>query len=356
MPEAFLTLSRLHEILDRFPQTPVAVAGDFFLDEYLILDKSLSEISIETGLEAFQVNAARKSPGAAGTVTNILRALDVPVSAIGFCGDDGHGYELRRCLENLAVSLDNFAIFPERVTPTYTKPMLLDHGCETELSRMDTKNRQPLGASYEKQITAALQSIIPSVKAVLVVDQVQERNCGVVTDAVRDALRSLAGQHPETIFIADSREHMRLFENTLVKFNLQEAVKMLGLPQGAPSAEIALGISQQLFERYHMPIILTLGAEGMQVTHATVSARIPGIPLRGPLDIVGAGDSVMASMGASLSAGATLIEAGMIGVITASIIVQQIGTTGIATRAQIEARFQETGDWLNAAVQIAPRL
>lgn len=64
-------------LLDRFAQLRVAVVGDFFLDKYLILDPSLSETSIETGLEARQVVAIRCSPGAAGTVTNNLSALGV---------------------------------------------------------------------------------------------------------------------------------------------------------------------------------------------------------------------------------------------------------------------------------------
>ena len=153
MPDEYLSQERFNELTARFPQSSVAVIGDFFLDEYLILDKNLSEISIETGLEAYQVTSMRKSPGVAGTVTNILRSLDVPVIAIGFSGDDGHGYELRRGLKNLGVNLEHFSIFADRFTPTYTKPMLLENGCETEQSRQDTKNRQPLRAEHEKNLS-----------------------------------------------------------------------------------------------------------------------------------------------------------------------------------------------------------
>ena len=91
----------------------------------------------------------------------------------------------------------------------------------------------------------------------------------------------------------------------------------------------------------------------MQVTDKAGSAWIPGIPIAGPTDIVGAGDSVMASAGAALSVGATLIEAAIIGNLTASIIIQQIGTTGIATRQQIKTRFDETREWLNATIRVS---
>ena len=131
MPDRYLSPDRFAELTARFPQSNIAVIGDFFLDEYLILDKNLTEISLETGLEAYQVIATRKAPGVAGTVTNILRSLNVPVVAIGFSGDDGHGFELRRSLKNLGINLEHFAVFADRFTPTYTKPMLLENGCET---------------------------------------------------------------------------------------------------------------------------------------------------------------------------------------------------------------------------------
>ena len=38
-------------------------------------------------------------------------------------------------------------------------------------------------------------------------------------------------------------------------------------------------------------------------------AQVPALPLRGPIDIVGAGDSVTANLTAAVAAGATLREA-----------------------------------------------
>jgi len=353
MADQYLSQERFNELTGRFPQSNVAVIGDFFLDEYLILDKELSEISLETDIEAHQVTATRKAPGVAGTVTNILRSLDVPVVAIGFSGDDGHGFELRRGLKDLGINLDHFAVFPDRFTPTYTKPMLLENGCETEQSRLDTKNRQPLHPEHEKQLIQSLRKVVPEAKAVLAIDQAKGRNCGVITDAVRAELAALAEQYPDKIFMADSRDYMSLYRNAIVKFNIHEASKMFSLAHPNHSPKFVADLSKRLFEYYHTPIILTLGAEGMQVTDEACSARIPGIPVSGPTDIVGAGDSVMASAGAALSVGASLIEAAIIGNLTASIIIQQIGTTGIATRQQIAQRFDETREWLNATIRIS---
>src|SRR5437879_9466343 len=121
-----LTEAVFRQILERIPSLTVAVLGDLFLDRYLDIDAFLTEPSIETGLDAFQVVRVRPSPGAAGTVINNLAALGVKrVLLLAVIGDDGEGYELRQCLRGLP-AVDTRYVFAEasRRTPTYTKPIL----------------------------------------------------------------------------------------------------------------------------------------------------------------------------------------------------------------------------------------
>src|SRR6516162_3429979 len=111
MRPAMLNDDVLEQVLGRLPALTVGVLGDLFLDRYLDIDASLTEPSIETGLDAYQVVRVRPSPGAAGTVINNLAALGVgrilPISVIG---DDGEGYELRQALDHLGV-VDRAAVF-----------------------------------------------------------------------------------------------------------------------------------------------------------------------------------------------------------------------------------------------------
>ena len=180
---------RLESLLAQFHNAHVLVLGDFFLDLYLDLDRSLSETSIETGLEAYQVVGVRAGPGAAGTVTSNLRALDVGVTALGVIGDDGRGYELLRGLRERGVEAAPLIQAADRFTPTYTKPMMREaDGRVHELNRLDIKNRVPLPAEVEARLVATLHDLFPQVDGVVVADQVQERDCGAVTGRVRAAL------------------------------------------------------------------------------------------------------------------------------------------------------------------------
>ena len=94
-------------------------------------------------------------------------------------------------------------------------------------------------------------------------------------------------------------------------------------------------------------LFVTIGAEGILVFTREGMGHVPGIPVAGPIDIVGAGDSVMAGIVSALCAGAAPGEAALVGNLVASITVQHIGTTGTASRQQVFERFREFSRTLN---------
>jgi bifunctional ADP-heptose synthase (sugar kinase/adenylyltransferase) len=62
---------------------------------------------------------------------------------------------------------------------------------------------------------------------------------------------------------------------------------------------------------------------------------VPCLPLRGEIDIVGAGDAVMANLAMALAAGAEIVEAMRFAMAAASVVVHQLGTTGTASLEEI---------------------
>lgn len=352
-----LTSDRFLEILEGFPRVRLAVFGDFFLDKYLVIDPVLAELSLETGLEAHQVVAMRSSPGAAGTVTNNLAALEIgSIHAVGAIGDDGNGYELRQGLQRTGVNMEHLLVLDEIFTPTYTKPMVIaEDGGECESNRVDIKNRRPLSEVVQQRLIAELLAVLDEVDAVIIADQVEEPHLGVVTDWVREQLAEIAAKHPEKVFFADSRASIAAFRNMIIKPNAREAALCL---ESGPEARTAAEEGQTALEtcatmdelsemgrelalRNGRPVYVTLGPEGMLVCTAEGATHVPGIPVEGPTDICGAGDSATAGIVAALCAGATSEEAALFGNLVASITVQQIGTTGTASPTAVLQRYIE---------------
>lgn len=336
-----ITRQRLEEILSAIPKLRIAVVGDFFLDKYLVTDPALSEVSLETGLEARQVVEIRCSPGAAGTVTNNLSALGVGrIYAVGAIGEEGEGSDLLRGLRETGVDTRCLLAISSRFTPTYIKPMRRADGEERELERLDIKNRSPLDSATEERLIRALVGLLDGgtdrVDAVIVADQVEERNCGVVTDRMRQALAEMATQFPGAVLFADSRRRIGEFQHLILKPNRREAAEALG---EAGQTEISLAQAQAggmgLAARTGKPVFITLGAEGILVCGKEGAEHVPALPVRGPIDIVGAGDSVTAGIVCALCAGASNVEAAVMGSLCASITIHKLGTTGTASPEEL---------------------
>ncbi|MFA4029421.1 MAG: hypothetical protein GDYSWBUE_000361 [Candidatus Fervidibacterota bacterium] len=338
-----MTKERLAEILERFGDVSVVVLGDFFLDKYLIIDPSLSEVSLETGLTAHQVVRKRCSPGAAGTICNNLSSLGVgKIYALTVIGDDGEGYELTRELMRRRVITDYIIVDEGRFTPTYTKPMMLRGGKEVEMERQDIKNRQPMKRELEERVIEWLRELLPQVDAVIIQDQVQERNCGVVTDWVRESVCELSERNPSKVFYADSRVRIGEFRNVMVKPNRYEAAAAVGKSWSEDMGlSDAMEIGKLLYERVGKTVFLTMGEWGILVVEGEEITHIPAVPVSGEIDIVGAGDSVTAGIVPSLCVGASCVEAAFIGNLVASVTIKQIGTTGTATREQVMRHFEQ---------------
>ncbi len=340
------TTRRLDELWARIHQLRLAVVGDFFLDAYYDCDPELAERSVETGRVCHQVVRTRRQAGAAGTVAANLAALGVgAIHAVGFCGDDGEGYELRRAMARLGLDLAGFVVCADRFTPTYGKPCHIDTSqpgapVTQELERLDVKNRQPTPTGLQKRLLEYVRDQVGSWSGVAILDQANEAECGVVTTRLRGALTRTARQRPETVFLADSRERIGQFTDLCIKPNEFEAARALG-HGGRPSPTASARHAAALSARTGRPVFLTAGARGICIADGDQVTWVPAIAVSGPIDPVGAGDTTSAALLASLAAGATLVEAAWIAVLAASITVQQLGTTGTATRAQIRCRSRE---------------
>ena len=336
-----MSADRLNELIERFASLRIAVLGDFFLDKYLDVDPALAEVSVETGKTAHQVVGVRHGPGAAGTVVCNLSALGAGrLHAVGFTGDDGRSYELRQDLRQLRCGTDHLHFDPQRLTPTYLKPRdRSDPSLAGEHQRYDTKNRSLTPALIQQQIIDSLEALLPELDAVIVADQVEEEDCGVVTSRIREALTQRVPRHTGVVFWADSRRRICRFRGMTIKPNQFEAV---GIENPLPGEEVGLAeladAVQRLRAETGAPICATRGAEGMLVSDPETTV-VPGVRLEGPIDPTGAGDSATAGAVLALAAGAELTEAALVGNLVASITVEQLATTGTARPEQLAQRL-----------------
>ena len=330
-----MTPERLSAIGRKYADLKIAVVGDYCLDRYLEINPDRIETSIETGLPVHNIERVRPQPGAAGTILNNLVALGIgSIYSVGFRGDDGEGYELEKALRAMkGVDLTHFLVSANRSTFTYTKPLLMNKGCPPrELSRLDTKNWTPTPAALSKQISDSLVAMMETCDAVILMDQVDCENTGVLTAPVLDTLRAQASGK---LIIADSRRGLAHYPPCTFKMNASELGRMFETSAPLDDSEIRK-LAAELAKRNGCPAVVTMAQKGLlAASPGGCVFSVPALPLRGPIDSVGAGDSVTANLAAALASGAELQEALTLAALASSVVIHQLGTSGAASVEQM---------------------
>ncbi len=345
-----LTVEELQSLLSGFKDVRILVIGDFYLDAYWYIDKTRSTLSLETPWHTNPVIDQRYSPGAAGTVTNNLKALGVgQVYTLGVIGEDGFGQTLLKELNESGCITDYMISDPKCVTPTYLKPIHRGYeDIENEGPRFDIENRNPMSEKVEKEILNSLYACIPNVDGIIIGDQMAHENYGVITERVREELCMLAASYPEKMFLADSRNRIGKYQNVIIKPNRFEAQRALDPHWDGKNVDLmsAKTCAKKLAEKTQDTIFITLGENGLLVNQNDQLTHIPGIEIDEKIDPVGAGDSVSAGIVSTLcSMGKeNAVEAAYVGNLVASITITKIGTTGVANPDEILERYRNQNE------------
>lgn len=319
------------ELLDGFRRLRTLVVGDVCLDRWCSYDPALALPSAETGIPRIAVVSTEVTPGAAGTVANNLAALGAgTIGVLGIVGDDGYGHELRTALTVRGISPDLLVEARGVTTFTYTKLINSQTG-EEDLPRVDFVNTQPLPVEFERELIVRLEREAPSYDVIVVSDQAETSQGGVVTPLVREAVLHVAAAHPEIVVWVDSRRRAELFHGVVVKPNQSEA---------EAASLRALGRVDFPALRRHLEaplLIVTHGGAGAEVLSERGAEWVAATPIEKPVDICGAGDSFSAGASMALKVSGDAIAAARFGNLVASITIMKRGT-GTASPAEILAR------------------
>jgi rfaE bifunctional protein kinase chain/domain len=333
-PFPILSRAEIVSTLDNLSQVSVAVIGDFCLDVYWTIDRSASEMSLETGLKTEPVRVQRYAPGGAGNVVMNLAALGVrQVYPVGVLGNDPFGGELKRLLQSSRVNCNGLILQAEGwATPTYIKPCVDDQ----ELSRIDFGNFNHLSDMAEQELFTKLEDILDQVSVVLINHQVT----GSMHDSpsFRMHLQQVMSRHPKSTFIIDSRGYHESYPKAIHKLNGREVLKACGKAVAVGddiSLEDLVQQARDLSRRWESPLVVTRGERGCLVFSGDVPGQIFGLQLPGRTDPVGAGDTFSSALAASLSAGTNLAAAACIANIAAAVTTQKLFQTGTATPDEI---------------------
>ncbi len=323
----------LEKILKSIENVKIAIVGDFCLDAYWFIDESKSEISVETGLPTRPVSRQVYSPGGAGNVANNLAEMKVKeVVAFGVIGNDPFGVEIVKILKEKNINTQNLIVQDEQwSTHVYIKP----YSGEKELNRIDFGNLNELSLNTADELIHRLVNSMNDIDLIILNQQVLS---GINTEYFRHKLTEVIKEFPDKIFIADSRSYSDSYHGAFRKMNDTEAFRLCGYNK-QNEEPIAISevksVAKTLYRKYCKPVFITCGSKGSVVIDETNIYEIPGLMILSKTDTVGAGDSYLAGVAASLAAGYSVDLAAELGTFVSGVTIQKLFQTGTATPGEI---------------------
>jgi rfaE bifunctional protein kinase chain/domain len=307
--------------------TRLIVLGDTIVDQYAACEAI--GMSAEAPVVVVRELAKRNFIGAAAVVAAHIRALGAQCDLVSVVGHDSTAELVQRELKAQRIG-DALTRDPSRPT-TFKKRYVVENQKLFRVSRLEQHNLDP---AIEAQVIAQLETLAPQAQGIVVSDFVY----GVVTPRVLEAVQTLARRHGLLLF-GDLQCSSQVGSITRFQhFSLlcpNERELRLALQDKGSGLE---NLSQQLLERTHCErLLLKLAAEGFIAYDrdgdgSMRSQPFPALSVN-PLDVAGAGDSVLAVMATGLASRQAMMATAALACCMAALAVETMGNTPISAEA-----------------------
>lgn len=326
-------------VLDTFPRRKIAVVGDLVADRYL--RGTIDRVSREAPVLIVKHDQTETFPGGAANAAANIASLGGSSLAVGIVGNDPSGEELTAELAALGVETRSIVASSSYSTTTKTRVLAgRSTSSRQQVLRIDDEDRtgpspQDRSVLLEKAVAAAAES-----DAIIVSDY----GYGAVDPELYSAVLAIANDRGIPI-VVDSRYRLAEFRGaTAATPNLEEAEAIIGFGFEPAAAD---SLREQLDYR---ALLITRGGNGMLLSEE--SRPVTHIPVVGPsepVDVTGAGDTVIAVFTMALAAGFDFHLAATIANHAGGIVVMKRGTATVSLDELAESLSMEASSVSAAA-------
>jgi D-beta-D-heptose 7-phosphate kinase/D-beta-D-heptose 1-phosphate adenosyltransferase len=261
---------------------------------------------------------------------NIRSLGDEPI-LVGATGTDDAAEKLIGLLREKGIRSDYLITDPNRQTTIKTR--IIAHS--QQVVRADRENRDPLKSELEKLVIERLMSVVDQISAVVISDYGK----GVVTKTLLDQVVAICNERDIFVAVDPKETNFHNYRSvSLITPNHHEAGFAYGrkISTEKDLLIVGTGLLEKLDAR---SMLITRGAQGMSLfARDCEPTHIPTFA-RQVFDVTGAGDTVIATFVAAVSAGADLVEAAVMANAGAGYTVGEIGTATVTVK-QLQAELE----------------
>ena len=320
------------------------MVGDFVLDEFV--SGEISRVSREAPVLILRHRRTETYPGGAANAVANLAELGARVLPVGVVGDDEAGRALIEHFRRKRVAVSAIARVRGWTTTTKTRYLAgWTHTTEQQVLRVDREARGKVPRRIQALIERNARRAAARAGTVLVSDY----GLGTVTP-------TLVGKLGAKIMTLDSRYGLLGFRGagvTAATPNEPELEAAYQTRVGTDTRKLEELGGRALAELGLAALMVTRGKDGLAVFEragqgagggaSRNQAIVRHIPIYGsdtPVDVTGAGDTVIAVFTLALAAGATYLEAAHLANYAGGIVVMKRRTATL-TRSDLEAALRQ---------------
>lgn len=316
----------LIRFLDRWRPRKIVVAGDFMLDHYIY--GNADRLSPDAPVPVLCVVRQEHKPGGAANVCLDLRAMRCEVTCVGVVGTDPTGAQLREGLRAAGCSVA--AILGVRGRPTTVKQNyvgLAQHRHPQKMFRVDTEECSVITSDIARRLLSRAKTALRGADALYLEDY----NKGALSREVCRSLIGLARRLKVPVFVdpAAITDYSKYAGATCITPNRTEAALATGQALTGDRAALER-TARSLVQSLHLEsIVLTLDKQGaLLLERGGKPVMVPTVA-RQVYDVTGAGDMVLAMLGAARANGADWHTAVKLANTAAGLEVEKFGVVPI---------------------------
>ncbi|WP_442915941.1 PfkB family carbohydrate kinase [Leptospira sp. GIMC2001] len=325
-----IQISSLVGIIEKFTKTRILVIGDTIVDQYVACDAI--GMSAEAPVLVVREMESKEFVGGAGIVAGHLKALGSESIYLSVVGNDSNAQIVEDDLKKQGV--ETYLIKDESRPTTFKIRYMVEN---QKLFRVSRMKEHSISKEIEDSVIEKLRALSDSIHGILVSDFVY----GMITERILNEIVDIA-KKKNLILFGDLQCSSQVGNVTKFKnFDLltpTEREARIALSNHTAGIESVANKILDLTESRQL--VIKLGSEGFISYSNSKSDKFlnkehfPAL-VSNPVDVAGAGDSLLAAMSACLLAGANIMEASAIGACMAALSVQTVGNIPIQSNKLI---------------------
>lgn len=334
--ERTLLQERLASIVKRFPQRRILVVGDAVADQFV--HGTISRVSREAPVFILKHQHTETVPGGAANCAINLASLGAKAALVTVIGEDEAGRSLLEKLKSAGIDCSGVVTSPAMQTTTKVRILAGQlHSTRQQVIRIDYDGQKISDSELMARLRENVLAQAQTADAVIVSDY----DYGVANSETTSFVRDAAAARKIPVLV-DSRFRLSEFDGfTAATPNEDEVEKLLG--KEFPNSEALESAAEDLRDQLaYRALLVTRGSNGMTLFEDGVAPfRLEAVGAREPVDVTGAGDTVMAAFTLALASDSSFPDAARLANHAGGLVVMKRGTASV-TRDELEKSIHQS--------------